>query len=106
MEASCYVDGAWVEVEKRFEVFDPATGALVGTAADAGPEVATAAIDAAVSNVAAVQPLTLLLHLPCCYRRCYSTRSWFRHRCRCGHGREVAQAGEDGGGEQGGPSQP
>jgi succinate-semialdehyde dehydrogenase/glutarate-semialdehyde dehydrogenase len=47
MDANCYVNGDWTPTTTRFEVFDPATGAVVGTAADAGPDTATAAISAA-----------------------------------------------------------
>jgi len=49
MDASCYVNGSWVDGYARFDVLNPATGELVGTAADAGPDVATAAIDAAAA---------------------------------------------------------
>ncbi|MGE0881805.1 MAG: NAD-dependent succinate-semialdehyde dehydrogenase [Acidimicrobiia bacterium] len=44
-----YIDGKWVPAAsgKTFESFNPATGELVGSAADAGREDAQAAIDAA-----------------------------------------------------------
>lgn len=49
MDASCYVNGKWVEADARFDVFNPANGEVVGSAVDAGPDVATAAIDAAAA---------------------------------------------------------
>jgi succinate-semialdehyde dehydrogenase/glutarate-semialdehyde dehydrogenase len=42
-----YVGGAWTEADATFPVTDPATGKRVGTAADAGPSEARAAVDAA-----------------------------------------------------------
>lgn len=47
MEASCYINGSWVSTDATFEVTNPATGDLVGRAADARPDLATAAVDAA-----------------------------------------------------------
>jgi succinate-semialdehyde dehydrogenase / glutarate-semialdehyde dehydrogenase len=47
MQGRCYVAGQWVEVERSFAVLNPADGTSVGTAADAGPAEATAAVDAA-----------------------------------------------------------
>ncbi|MGI9622042.1 MAG: NAD-dependent succinate-semialdehyde dehydrogenase [Acidimicrobiales bacterium] len=47
MDATCFINGAWIDSEKRFLVTNPATGDTVGTAADAGPETATAAVEAA-----------------------------------------------------------
>lgn len=47
MDASCYINGAWVTTDTTFEVTNPATGDVVGLAADAGPSHATAAVDAA-----------------------------------------------------------
>lgn len=47
MPAGCYIDGVWVPTAATFEVTDPATRNVVGAAADAGPELASAAIGAA-----------------------------------------------------------
>jgi succinate-semialdehyde dehydrogenase / glutarate-semialdehyde dehydrogenase len=47
VDASCYINGAWVATDTTFEVTNPATGDVVGLAADAGPSHATAAVDAA-----------------------------------------------------------
>ena len=47
MDASCYVNAEWVATDRRFDVTNPATGDVVGSASDAGPDVATRAIDAA-----------------------------------------------------------
>ena len=47
METDCYIDGVWVQAGERFPVFDPATAQIVGHAADASPELATAAIASA-----------------------------------------------------------
>jgi succinate-semialdehyde dehydrogenase/glutarate-semialdehyde dehydrogenase len=47
MDGRCYVDGGWVGTGASFEVTDPANGEVVGTAAEAGPEDATQAVDAA-----------------------------------------------------------
>ena len=47
VEVGCYIDAEWVSTPATFEVTNPATGDVVGVAADAGPEVATAAIGAA-----------------------------------------------------------
>lgn len=48
---SLYVDGCWTEAEggKTFDVHDPATGAIVARVADASPEDAVRALDAAVA---------------------------------------------------------
>ena len=45
MDTGCYVNGEWVATDATFEVTDPATGEIVGAAPDAGPELATSAID-------------------------------------------------------------
>lgn len=47
MEGRLYIGGAWMVAERSFEVIDPATGQQVGTAADAGPAEATAAVESA-----------------------------------------------------------
>ena len=47
MDGRCFIDGEWVSGTATFDVFNPANGVLVGTAADAGPELATAAVAAA-----------------------------------------------------------
>lgn len=47
MNGSCFIGGEWVDAGASFDVTNPATGELVGTAADAGPELATAAVAAA-----------------------------------------------------------
>lgn len=44
---ACFIDGAWVPMARTFPVTDPATGEVVGHAADAAPEDATRAVDAA-----------------------------------------------------------
>jgi succinate-semialdehyde dehydrogenase/glutarate-semialdehyde dehydrogenase len=47
METDCYINGIWVPTREHFPVSDPATGKIVGHAADAPPELATAAITSA-----------------------------------------------------------
>jgi succinate-semialdehyde dehydrogenase/glutarate-semialdehyde dehydrogenase len=47
MDAQCYINGEWISTDSSFEITNPATGEVVGTAADAGPDTATAAIAAA-----------------------------------------------------------
>jgi len=47
MDAQCYINGEWVQTDSNFDVTNPATGEIVGTAANASPATATAAIDAA-----------------------------------------------------------
>jgi succinate-semialdehyde dehydrogenase/glutarate-semialdehyde dehydrogenase len=47
LQGRCYVKGSWLETDASFAVHDPATGAAIGTAADAGPAVAVAAVEAA-----------------------------------------------------------
>ena len=47
MEGRCYIEGEWVTTDGSFDVTDPATGEVVGTAADAGPAEARAAVAAA-----------------------------------------------------------
>lgn len=47
MDGRCYLGGRWVETDGSFEVRDPATGEIVGTAADAGKAEARAAVEAA-----------------------------------------------------------
>ena len=47
MDTSCYINGEWTAADSTFDVTNPATGEAVGTAADAGPDMASAAIDAA-----------------------------------------------------------
>ena len=49
MSASCFIGGAWVATAATFEVTDPATRNVIGVAADAGPELASSAIEAAHS---------------------------------------------------------
>ena len=49
MEGRCFIDGGWVGTGQWFTVRDPATGEPVGRAADAGSEVASAAVAAASS---------------------------------------------------------
>src|SRR2546427_3040487 len=47
MEGRCFIGGDWVATDRTFPVTDPATGAKVGTAADAGAQEARAAVDGA-----------------------------------------------------------
>ncbi len=47
MDQCCYINGEWVAAGGTFAVHDPATGAEVGRAADASPELASRAVDAA-----------------------------------------------------------
>ncbi len=49
MPAGCFIGGAWVATAATFTVTDPATGDIVGVASDAGPDLASAAVDAAHS---------------------------------------------------------
>ena len=42
-----YVDGAWVATERRFAVYDPATGEAIAEVADGDPALGLAALDAA-----------------------------------------------------------
>jgi succinate-semialdehyde dehydrogenase/glutarate-semialdehyde dehydrogenase len=45
--ATCFVDAAWVGTEREFPVTDPATGAVVGAASDAGDHEVERAVGAA-----------------------------------------------------------
>jgi len=47
MLGRCFIAGSWIATDRSFPVVDPATGATVGTAADAGPSEVTGALDAA-----------------------------------------------------------
>jgi len=49
MSASCIIGGAWVATAATFKVADPATRNIIGVAADAEPELASSAIEAAHS---------------------------------------------------------
>ncbi|MFM7273903.1 MAG: aldehyde dehydrogenase family protein, partial [Gammaproteobacteria bacterium] len=44
-----FIDGQWVEVARRFSVFNPATGEVVGEAPDGGAVEADLAIAAATA---------------------------------------------------------
>lgn len=49
MEGQCFIGGQWMAAPATFEVTNPATGAVVGRAADADAALASAAIDAAAA---------------------------------------------------------
>jgi succinate-semialdehyde dehydrogenase/glutarate-semialdehyde dehydrogenase len=49
MQGRCYVKGSWLSTASSFPVHDPATGAEVGSAADAGPVEASSAVEAAAA---------------------------------------------------------
>ncbi|HYD82255.1 MAG TPA: NAD-dependent succinate-semialdehyde dehydrogenase [Paucimonas sp.] len=49
LRSQAYIDGAWLDGASRFEVTNPANGAVLGTVPDLGPEHAQAAIAAAAA---------------------------------------------------------
>ena len=65
-----YIDGQWVQAHggKTFEVFNPATGEIIGTAADSGPEDVRRAIAAAERAFAGWAGMTAYRRSACLYR--------------------------------------
>jgi len=49
MDGKHFIGGRWVQTDRTFPVRDPATGTPVGTASEAGPDEARAAVDAAAA---------------------------------------------------------
>ncbi len=47
MQSNAFIDGHWVPLEQRFEVFNPATGELLATVADGDAALAERAVEAA-----------------------------------------------------------
>jgi succinate-semialdehyde dehydrogenase/glutarate-semialdehyde dehydrogenase len=52
IRTQAFIDGRWVDASSTFEVFDPASGALIAQVADSDADMARRAVEAATTAFA------------------------------------------------------